>query len=363
MNRRPRSVLLRPPRTGLPLALVLGLALHSTTAQAIDRDLFVLNGYSSFEIEKQWEDEGNGDPNFSFDADLFDLVFNVVPTPRVRAAADVTWEHGAASEDGRGNVALEYGFVEYTFADAFKVRAGKHFVPFGLFNEIHTAKPAFLSVKEAAATNKPERIVDAERFFPRWATGLVAQGDLFAGATHIDYNLLISNGEQENTNPYEEDDNLDKSVAGRVRVETGPVRLGTSGYYDYLEDGGGLTLYSHGAQAEVYAGVFELWVEGVMGWRTPDNGSAATHYGWFVQPALRLQKRVTPYARFEFVDPDTGASDDTGMSVVGGVNFEPSRGLQVKVEHNWLYGASGSSLGGLPNQGYNELKAAVVLGF
>lgn len=331
-------------------------------SHAIDPDLFVLNGYSSFEIEKMWSEEGEGDPNLSFDADLFDIVLNVVPTERVRAAADVTWEHGAASEDGRGNVALEYAFVEYTVSDAMRLRVGKHFVPFGLFNEVHTAKPAFLPVKEAAATNKPERIVESERFFPRWGSGISLQGDLFPGAAHIDYKILVSNGEQEETNPYEEDDNLAKAVTGRVRVEAGPVRVGTSSYYDYLSDGD-VTVFSQGGQLEVYAGIFELWTEVVAGTRSPAAGGGTTQVGWFVQPALRLPARITPYLQVGFIDPDLDTDEDEGTSVIGGVNIEPSRGLQVKIEHNWLHGEAQSSLADLPGQGYHETKAAVVLGF
>jgi hypothetical protein len=89
----------------------------SGTASAIDSDNLTVNGYSSFEIERAMTDEGEGDPYNSFDADLLDLVFNLQVSNKVRVAADVTWEHGAASEDGRGNVAVEYGFSEYTVSD------------------------------------------------------------------------------------------------------------------------------------------------------------------------------------------------------------------------------------------------------
>ena len=57
------------------LAVLLALAVP---AEAIEGDKISVNGYSSFEFEKQLENEGEGggDPNSSFDADLFDLVFN-----------------------------------------------------------------------------------------------------------------------------------------------------------------------------------------------------------------------------------------------------------------------------------------------
>ena len=61
-------------------------------------ELLTINGYASFEFEKMLSDEGRGDPNGSFDADLFDIVINVRPSKRMRVAADLTWEHGAATE-------------------------------------------------------------------------------------------------------------------------------------------------------------------------------------------------------------------------------------------------------------------------
>ena len=153
---------------GLSAAL---LACASLGATANAQDLFDrirINGYTSFEFEKQLGKKGNGDPHGSFDADGFDLVLNIHASERVRAALDMALEHGVATEDGRGNVAMEYGFVEYTFSDLLKLRVGKMFTPFGVFNEIHTAKPAFLSVKEAASLNKNDRIVDGGfRFYPR----------------------------------------------------------------------------------------------------------------------------------------------------------------------------------------------------
>src|SRR5436190_14010768 len=104
-------------------------------------DRIVINGYTNFEFSKQLSKDGKGDKNGSFDADQFDLVFNITVSERVRAALDLSWEHGTATEDGRGNQAMEYGFVEYTLSDKLKLRFGKMFTPFGVFNEIHTAKP------------------------------------------------------------------------------------------------------------------------------------------------------------------------------------------------------------------------------
>jgi len=59
-------------------------------ARAQESDRLRIGGYSSFEFEKRLSDQGRADENGSFDADLFDLVFNVRASDRVRVAADPT---------------------------------------------------------------------------------------------------------------------------------------------------------------------------------------------------------------------------------------------------------------------------------
>ena len=150
----------------------------------------------------------------------------------------MTWEHGAAAEDGRGNVAVEYAFAEYSLADWARFRAGKMFTPFGIYNEIHTAKPAFLSVKEPLATNKNNKLGSPMRFYPRWGAGVALLGNGVAPlGIAWDYVVALTNGEQESTNPFEEDDNKQKAIQGRVRAHLlDQLELGVSAYRDSLTE-------------------------------------------------------------------------------------------------------------------------------
>ena len=331
---------------------------------AADWDAISIRGYSSFEFEKQITEQGEGDPNYSFDADLIDLVMNFRVHEKLRAAFDVTWEHGAASEDGRGNVALEYGFVELELADWARVRAGKIFTPFGIFNEIHTAKPTFLSVKEAASTNKPKRIVGgAFRYFPRWATGIALGGDVPLGDMELDYDLMISNGEQETTNPYEEDNNSFKAVAARARLHPTPdTRIGVSAYWDRPRFDGLREIFSFGAETELSLGDFNFLAEVVLGRAIFRGDGTVEQIGFFVQPSYRIDN-VTPYLRLEMVDLDLTTSEDHGYTAIAGVNVEIVTGLWFKGEYNHLWGAGETSLAELPNDSYGEVKAALVAGF
>ena len=74
------------------LAGVFAVLVLPATVQAQLGDRLRINGYSSMEFEYMTSDDGRGDPNGSFDADLFDLVFNFRPVDRLRIAADITWE-------------------------------------------------------------------------------------------------------------------------------------------------------------------------------------------------------------------------------------------------------------------------------
>lgn len=349
-------------RTG-PIFTILVCLLVAAPAAAIDWDKIAINGYTSFEFEKQLDKSGGGDKNGSFDSDGFDLVLNFQISDKVRAATDFTWEHGAATEDDRGNVAVEYAFIEYTFSDLAKVRVGKMFTPFGVFNQIHTAKPAFLSVKEAASTNKPDRIVeDAEVFFPRWGAGIALQGDGSIGWRQFDYDILVANGEQDG-NAFEEDDNGSKSLTGRFRIDAAEnLRVGASFYQDHTENPEVGKIRSSGVELDWNAGGFRLLAEAVIGSQDSKLGST-DQMGWFVQPSYHFENGLTPYLRYDWIDPDTDRGSDEGSDLIIGLNYEISKWFMIKVENNFFQGARSSTLSEFPGRNYNEIKAAVVLGF
>ncbi len=340
-------------------------------------DSFRVDGYSSFEFERMLSKNGAGDSNGSFDADLFDLVINWRGSDRLRVAADVTWEHGAASEDGRGNVAVEYAFAEYSFADFARLRAGKMFTPFGIYNEIHTAKPAFLSVKEPLATNKNDKLGSPMRFYPRWGTGLALLGNVvLPGGVAWDYVVALTNGEQEHTNPFEEDDNRQKAIQGRVRLTVlDQLELGVSAYRDSLTEldlagdptSGRTAQLSYGAQA-TWRSTFGPGVEleFVRGSLKPSSaavgpeltGQGATAMAWWT-----LSDRYTPYARVEWLDPNTKASNDRALVYLAGLNVRVGGGLVVKAELDKYDVQDGNTELGGGKGDYTEVKAALVVGF
>ncbi len=346
-------------------AAALALALPFPAAAQEMADRIVINGYTNFEFSKQLSKEGAGDKNGSFDADQFDLVFNITVSERVRVAADLSWEHGTATEDGRGNQALEYGFVEYALSDKLKLRFGKMFTPFGVFNEIHTAKPAFLTVKEAASLNKNDRIVDGGYlFYPRWGAGIAAHGDSVVGGKDISYDVLVANGEQEEANPFEEDENTSKSVTARLRVDaTENIRVGYSYYRDRLSSPTFTKLESHGFEAELNFTSVRVLGEVAFGSLERRSGGSQRQLGWYIQPSYHLKNGWTPYMRLEKINPDRDIAELGGRDFIIGINIELSKNFQFKIENNDFRGGARSSLAKYKGKGYHELKAALVLGF
>ena len=352
------------------LAVAAAALLCAPPAQAQLSERITINGYSSLEFEKLLDDDGTGDPNGSLDADLFDLVLNITPAPRFRVAADLTWEHGTATEEAFGNVAIEYAFVEYDVKDWMKLRAGKMFTHFGIYNEIHTAKPAFLSVKEPLSTNKNEKFGSDLRFYPRWGSGLAVLGNGHAGRVDFDYVVQLTNGMQDNTNPFEEDDNAQKALGARVRVHPSRrVSLGASVYSDRLserddegEDLGGRTrMLSYGAHATFTPGALGFEFEYVRGHLDTSTGPGMLRQGSTAMVYYRLRDRFTPYLRYEFLDPDDGIAEDQAHMFVYGVNVRVAQGLYVKADLNTVRsGEANQRFGGTP---FTEFKAAIAAGF
>ncbi len=348
------------------LFVVLFEAVFCSVAYAVSWDDVTLNGYVSAEYEQSFGTDTLGDVNGSFDMDLVDLVFNFRPTDRLRIATDFTWEHGSASEDGRGNVAIEYAFAEYAIFGSTKVRVGKMFTHFGIYNEIHTAKPATLTVKEPLSTNKNNKLGSTIRFYPRWLNGVALVGAT-TGKRPFSYIIQVSNGDtlDEESNPYEEDNNSSKAINGRLLYQPlDGLQLGASYYMDTMRDsvlGHSVDIKSSGIQAEWELesgfGLEFEYVSGTEGYQARDIKRDAYTLMFY----QRFNDRYTPYLRFETLDPDKKMEDDNASIIIWGVNILIDENMFVKLEvDDFSSGVNNVSLGG---ESYSEFKASLSIGF
>lgn len=353
----------------LSIALtVVSLILFQTQANALTLDKIDIHGYLSFEYENNINGDLEGDVNGSFDMDLFDLVINIRATDKLRIAADLTWEHGTATEDNRGNAAVEYAFAEYSQADWLRYRAGKMFTTFGIYNEIHTAKPATLTVKEPLSTNKNNKFGSTVRFYPRWISGIALQGDVKLSGMHLDYDFQLSNGETEeaNHNPFEVDDNTHKAVNGRVRVKPNEdIRLGFSFYTDSMEDSAStqrLDILSYGLQFEwEMDNNIGLEIEYVMGKEDRKATNSVDRFAYNVMLYYYMTPSITPYFRYEYLEPDTDIDTDTATLNILGINLLIDTNMYIKLELDQF----STGLNNIEYFGsdWTEFKASLSIGF
>ena len=330
----------------------------------IDSERITVNGFSNVEIEKQIGTSGLGDPNGSFDGDL-DILLNFQIGEKMRVTGDFSWEHGFDSKESRGGSSLEYTFIEHTITDMLKIRVGKILTPFGIYNEIHRAKPAYFSVKIPRATISPIKWEpNAFVFFPKSGMGIELFGEtVYDRSKGIEYNLFVSNGLQDSSvNPFEKDGNGGKAITARIRFEVSEgVQIGKSFYIDMPSDTITELLFTDGYELQWMWEGFQLMTEVVIGNEWQRDKERRQQIGVFIQPAYSTLSGFTYFARGEFYKSSFKEKKDYVTLLIGGVLYEISNWYMIKCELDYFRFGDGNSL--LPHQNYMEIKASLVLGF
>ena len=342
-------------------------------AQLVNQDKIRVNGYSNFEYEYSPNRLGRGDTQGSFDAQEFDLVFNILPSDRLRLSTDLRWEHGLSLEDSRGNMTISHGFAEYTVFDALRLRAGKMNVPFGNYNEIYTAKPAIFLYREPWVVSKPDKLGFPRRFFARSGTGVEALGNASLGDMDADYVVLVSNGDSPKAldNQFENDDNANKSITARVRVK--PIRsvtLGASFYNDQLDEFDAVTgkdtglrtrQQTVGGLAQWAPGALLLEGEWIRGTLKPSTNIVRRGTGVYTSGSYLIAERFRPYMFYQRLDPNGSVDGDQAQIWGPGLNTRIDGSLFLKLEAlRFTSGTNNTKMRGVP---YTEFAAAVAVAF
>ncbi|TDI83010.1 MAG: hypothetical protein E2O79_05725 [Caldithrix sp.] len=167
------------------------------------------------------------------------FLVSATPINRWRMFVNLRFKNAADLTEGRlkGEIELFEGWFQYTHSRAFNVRGGRFLSPFGYFNEIHVASPAYNTVV------LPLMFEDD---FIRTAGGTIIPpnsnlqvfGDHRRGHFKIGYSLYIGNGTAPDEIAQANRDNLNFDVNDNkgtgFRLALDPT--------DNL--GGGLSLYS-----------------------------------------------------------------------------------------------------------------------
>jgi hypothetical protein len=110
-------------------------------------------------------------------------------------------------------VILERAWIEWNQHQAFKLRVGNFFTPFGIWNEDH-GTPTLISLA------LPQFII--QRWMPIRQTGIMVYGNAFAGDWELGYMGTFSNGRQEISN-VNFDNNFGVGARVYARRDTGHV--------------------------------------------------------------------------------------------------------------------------------------------
>lgn len=190
-----------------------------------------------------------------FDARNVELLGEAQLNERLKGFVEIEFERTAKTSSGRrqGEVEVEQGWLEYTFNESFKPRAGVVIVPFGKFNLEH-----FDPFRDLV-----DRPIAMRRVVPvTWAeagvgfTGIASPGEHlgeFFEELEINYQFFFVNGLTNEISDrglrsargsFGSDNNNNKAFVGRLGVQPfSNLELGVSGYfgeYDEKRDINGL---------------------------------------------------------------------------------------------------------------------------
>lgn len=289
-----------------------------------------INGYYAFDIIT---DSGSGRNSFrqhSFNLFVGKEWANWQVLSEIEFEDGASIHHdGAGSVEATGGIALEYGWFQYRLSDALQVRGGKFLIP-EYWNEHHFA-PVTMSVANPLMHKK---------IFPESGVGLMLRGSTYASKVGVSYQGWVTNGDSHEA--IDTDDH--KGVGGKLAIHlgglfsaTGRLDIAFHGFHtlrDYPPGSGTPPLEAvdiSGLEMQISSRRFELLAEYCHqdGLRGPE--------GFYVQPALRLTRKLRAFYRFGGLDeglanPDPNAGFRTRHT--GGFNWRPQPNITVKLEGN-----------------------------
>lgn len=348
-------------------ALGMALVLFSAgQAPAIDLSRADIHGFMDLEYTQSSNDQQNnstGNPNGSFHQHHLSLLMNVPVDDRVSAFMHIEFDHGVnTNAPNGGDIIVENSFITYTFSDQLEFRFGKALTPFGYFNEIHDATPAFLSVYIPHPIYRQERR-GGTAMFPKWTTGVNLLGVREYGATVLDYIFYVGNGENVvMANEAELDSNRNKAFGGRIGVSPNERFSAAVSFYagEKAESSDRLSVPHTTAGLMLNGMVRDV---NILTEAAQSTVGGVTDTGAYLQLTCNAGKNATPYYRLEYTDPDQNTGGDTWTEHVIGINLRATESLTFKIEGaNGVRGGNNSDiLGDPPN--YFDVRFAVTLYF
>jgi hypothetical protein len=329
-----------------------------------------LGGYMDWEFRDQ---EGK-DQTFRLPRFIPYIYADV--TEHVKVAAEIEFEFGGVSEETKGEVKLEFAFVDYVFSDWLALRAGAILVPLGKFNLIHdspvndlTDRPLVDRFVIPTTFTEPgigfygeiEPFGTVELKYEIYGVngfrGLVRKGGTFESEFNSDKGLRDGRAD------FEQDVNNSPSGVGRLAISPMlGIEVGGSAHVGrYDEHAGGLFAWVWAVDATIQFGSLAsplqgLEYQGEAAWARMERNAIAKAAGvpdalWgmyhqfnyhFMFGALREllpslfgeESTFTAVLRYDYVDLD---ENQRTQMLTPGLNFRPTEETVFKLDYqiNW----------------------------
>ena len=302
------------------------------------------HGYLTFEAEIS--DKDSAGRRGTFDLHHFNLFGNYLLNDKTRVFGEIEWEHGTDTEGSEtsggeaGFVRLERAWFEYELSEKFKLRLGKFLTPYGIYNEIHDAAPAYdTSILPQSLYGKHENPFGTmQRFYAKFSIGVQAKGVFEIGSSSFQYQVLLTNGR--GGQPFEQDDNRDKGLGLRLLAD-----LPTAGLivgYSVYSDRNGLAFHTR-QTSQVWDLRFEYkqwrlsgeYARSSLGARKATSSMQIANAG-YAEVAYQLFGRQTVLIRYDLFDPDNRQSGGVERDLTLGTSLQILKQALVKAEtHFW----------------------------
>jgi hypothetical protein len=317
----------------------------STAGGVFGQELIGPHGYLTFEAEISNKDSVG--KRGTFNLHHFNLFGDYLLSDKARVFGEIEFEHGGDSgssepaESEAGDIRVERAWFEYAFSQKFKLQLGKLLTPYGIYNEIHDAAPAYdtsiLPVSIYGLHRNP--FGQQQRYYAKFSLGVQALGKLELGDASLQYQLVLANGR--GRQPYAQDDNKNKALGARLLAELPALHV-KAGYSFYSEKNGmaqHTRQTSHAWDLRFEWRRWRLSSEFAHSMLSAGNALTANQVanGGYGELAYQLFNRQTILVRYDVLDPHRRQAGDWERDITIGTSVQIIRQTVVaKAEaHFW----------------------------
>lgn len=312
----------------------------------------------------------------AFDNFALSLIPQAIITDNTSIYTQIVFEHGPFHDikiDGSGNrsldrrsvgeLAVNDAYLKYAWREWLAFRLGKFATPYGLYNTLIYADPAYVTARSPGRdtfySRGDEPRLDAN-FVQRYSVGAWAAGSWKA----LSYDFYVTNGRTQLAQHV--DDNGNKAVGGRLGTSIPQplfekLKVTYSAYHDTTSTA---TIASAFQSNTTHAGALELGFKSLELIAEYANGARGgtrmeAYYGLV---SYTVAKRFTPFVRYEALEPNRAAGSDRTFVTGGGVRvvFMPD---QIFTTNMKLQLDRVTSDNTAPSSNYNRYFVTVGAGF